>query len=122
MILFLSDSFLRRLQLVWKSNLNAFLVGQRNLFFFVPDSLFEVESISPESINQFLKERQIPADWQLLGFLSSQTTPQLPGYARVETSGQSDPTKWKAVIALLVDSGLQDRTLEIRQSKTAVAR
>ena len=122
MILFLSESFLRRLQLVWKSNLNAFLIGQRNLFFFVPDSLFEVEHISAESIDHFLKEIRIPSDWQMLGFLSPQSTPQLPGYARIETRGQSDPAQWKAVIALLVESELQDRPLEIRQSKPGVAR
>jgi hypothetical protein len=92
------------------------------LFFFVPDSLFEVESISAESIDQFLKDKRIPADWQLLGFLSPDATPQFLGYARVQTGGQSDPTQWKAVIALLEESELKDRPLEIRQSSAAVAR
>jgi len=122
MILFLSESFLRRLQLVWKSNLTAFLVGQRNLFFFVPDSLFEVENISAESIDQFLKDKRIPADWQLLGFLSPDATSQFPGYARVLTSGQSDPAQWRAVIALSEESELKDRALEIRLGKAAAAR
>jgi hypothetical protein len=122
MILFLSESFLRRLQLVWKPDLNAFLIGHRNLFFFAPDSIFEIDRISPESIDQFLKETRIPSDWQLLGFLSPQTTPQLAGYARIETRGQFDPAHWKAVIALLTESELQDKPLEIRQSKTAAIR
>ena len=121
MILFLSESFLRRLQLIWKPDLTAFLIGQRNLFFFVPDSLFEVQNISAESIDQFLKAKRVPADWQLLGFLSATDIPQLPGYARIVTSGQSDPAQWRAVLAILEESGLQDRSLEIRQDKSALA-
>lgn len=117
MILFLSESFLRRLQLIWKPTLTAFLIGHRNLFFFAPDSVIEVAQISPSTIDVFLKERKIPGDWQLLGFLTPDVSPQLPGYARVETGGESDTARWKASVALLVESDLHDTALEIRKSK-----
>jgi hypothetical protein len=117
MILFLSESFLRRLQLIWKSSLAAFLIGHRNLYFFAPDSLIEVAEISPSTIDAFLKEKRIPNDWQLLGFVAPQSSLQLAGYVRVETGGKSDAAQWKATIALLVESELRDMALEIRQSK-----
>jgi hypothetical protein len=119
MIFFVSESFLRRLQLLWKPALSAFLIGQRNLFFFVPDSLIEVESISPKTIDEFLAQKNFSEDWQLLGFLTAHALPQFPGYARVETNGQRNPAQWKAVITLLDEGELRDRLLEIRQTQSA---
>jgi hypothetical protein len=116
MILFLSESFLRQFQLQWKPTLTAFLIGHRNLFFFAPDSMIEVAEITPASIDMFLKEKHLPPDWQLLGFLAPELAPQLPGYARVRTAGNPQPPNWEAVVALLTESGLQDRSLEIRSA------
>jgi hypothetical protein len=117
MILFLSASFLRNLHLVWKPDLKAFLIGDRNLFFLTPDSLMEVPEISPEAIDGFLKSNRITGSWQLLGYLAPNESPEMIGYAGVKTSGVEDPKDWTANMYLYTDSGIQPAAMQIRTSQ-----
>jgi hypothetical protein len=113
MVLFLSAPFLRRLRLIWKPGLTAFLVGDRNLFFFTPDSLVEVESINPQTIEEFY-QRQAGDSWQLLGFISPSDISWQPGFAELNTGGSPDPAGWAAWVHLLAPDGPERRKLEIR--------
>ena len=116
MILFLSSAFLRRFRMQWKPGLKAFLVGDRNLFFFYPDLLLETSEINPESIESFLgahgKERI-----QLLGFVTPEKITPLPGYIELDTHNVFDPQKWDAQVHLLQEQGLESRKLEIKASQ-----
>ncbi len=118
MVLFLSSSFLRRIKLIWKPDLKAFLIGQRNLFFFAPDIALETEDLSPEAIDRLLAEGQFEENWELLGFLAPDGLPSLPGYAIVDTGSFPETEDWKAGVYLSTDQGLELRTLEIKQTKT----
>ncbi len=100
MILFLSSSFQTRLALAWKPELTAFLVGDRNHYFFVPDSLVEVQSVSPETIDSFLGARDLNGQSQLLGFLSPDELAPLPGYLFVRSARLADPGRWNAQVYL----------------------
>ncbi len=117
MVLFLSSSFLRRVKLIWKPELKAFLIGHRNLFFFAPDAALETEEINPETIDRLLRERQFERNWELLGFLAPDNLPSVPGYALVQTGQLPEVEQWKANLYLSSDSGLEQRTLEIRQTR-----
>jgi len=117
MILFLSASFLRNLHLVWKPDLKAFLIGDRNLFFLTPDSLLEVPAISPEAIDALLKSNRIAGNWQLLGYLAPGETPEMIGYAQVRTGGVEDTNKWTAKLCLYTDSGIQPADMQIRTTQ-----
>jgi hypothetical protein len=115
MILFLSTSFLRRLRIQWKPSLKGFLIGDRNLFFFYPDLFLEVPEITPATINSFL-EQHGKESWQLLGFLSPEELPALPGYSELNTGDRYDPIHWKARIHLIGEQGIEQRKLEVRLS------
>jgi len=117
MVLFLSSSFLRRIKLIWKPDLKAFLIGQRNLFFFTPDIALETEDLSPETIDRLLAERQFEENWELLGFLAPDSLPSVPGYALVKTGSLPETKDWNASVYLSTDSGLELRSLEIKQTK-----
>ena len=118
MVLFLSSSFLHRIKLIWKPDLSAFLIGQRNLFFFAPDIALETEDLSPDAIDRLLDKRQFQENWELLGFLSPDSVPSVPGYAVVRTGSFQEPENWKASVYLSTEAGLELRTLEIQQTKT----
>ncbi len=118
MVLFLSSSFLRRIRLIWKPDLKAFLIGQRNLFFFAPDIALETEDLSPEAIDRLLVEQQFEENWELLGFLSPDHLPSIPGYANVSTGSLPETGDWKANVYLSTENGLEQRILEIKQTKT----
>jgi len=134
MVLFFSTSFLRRLRMLWRADLTAFLIGDRNLFFFTPDSLMEVETIDPRSIDAFYREKSL-GNWQLLGFLSPSQIfwqssasalgglpapspagwkPALLGYAEVNTNRAWEPARWNAYVHLLGAEGPERRKLELR--------
>src|SRR5262245_22803349 len=115
MILFLSSSFLRRVRLEWKPSLTAFLVGDRNLYFFYPDSLIEVAEVNPTTIDLFLAQHGNES-MQLLGFLTPTELPLLPGYAQLITGDDPDPDRWKALLNFLSDSGEEKRILELTRS------
>jgi hypothetical protein len=115
MILFLSTSFLRRVRLQWKSSLTAFLVGDRNLYFFYPDALVEVPEISPATVDSFLA-RHANESLQLLGFLTPNELSLLPGYAQLITGDISDPAAWKAILLWPGEHGEERRPLEIKTS------
>src|SRR5215510_1491020 len=100
MVLFLSASFLQRLKFNWKPELKAFLIGERNLNFFTPDSIIEVSEISSNSINSFLQKAEMENHWELLGFLSQNEKFSLPGYIEVITSGSANPQNWRAQILI----------------------
>ena len=117
MILFLSASFLRNLNLIWKPDLKAFLIGDRNLFFLTPDSLVEVSEISPETIDTFLKSNRMTGNWQLLGYLAPDETPEIIGYAQVKTAGVKEPTQWTATLSLYGEAGIQPADMQIRISQ-----
>src|SRR4029453_9297293 len=114
MVLFLSVSFLQRLKFNWKPELKAFLIGQRNLNFFTPDSIIEVQEISSGTINAFLQKTEMENHWQLLGFLSRSEVPSLPGYIEIVTSGSSNPKDWRAQILTPSASGGNSSPVEIR--------
>ncbi|HSP06847.1 MAG TPA: hypothetical protein VLR94_06690 [Acidobacteriota bacterium] len=116
MILFLTKSFQLRLRLAWKPDLRAFLVGDRNLFFYVPEVIIETPDISPASIDAFLKRGALGGSWQLLGLMSPEEQPPLPGYAQVCTSGRGEPLQWDAKVHLLSGETTEARMLEIRLS------
>jgi len=113
MVLFLSVLFLRRLQLAWKPSLKAFLIGDRNLFFFTPDSLVEADAITPQSIDAFY-QKSIPDQWQLLGYLTPEELPLQPGFAEIVTGGKPDPHEWIANVHLIGPEGPERRNLEIK--------
>jgi hypothetical protein len=115
MIVCLSSSFLRRIRLQWKPDLRGFIIGDRNLHFFYPDSLVEVPEITPESVDEFLAQHKDEAT-QLLGFIASSELPLIPGYAELHHGGQKDPSRWKASLNWLGDHGEERRELEIKIS------
>ena len=117
MILFLSQSFLLRLRLAWKPDLQAFLVGDRNLYFFVPEVIIETPDLSPSSVDALLA-RIAPAEkWNLLGMMSPGDQPEFFGYAQVRTNGIADPLQWDAGVAWAGESGTERRKLEVRISE-----
>lgn len=116
MILFLSKSFQLRLKLAWKPQLTAFLVGDRNLFFYIPEVIIETPEISASAIDEFLKRGALSGKWQLLGLLSSKEQEVFPGYAQVRTSGRPDPLSWDAKVHLWSEKGMEARSLEIKVS------
>jgi hypothetical protein len=114
MILFLTSAFQLRLRLSWKPELKGFLIGERNLFFFAPETLVEASSIDPASIDEFLSRKSIGGRWELLGFLASSEVGTFPGYAHVNTSGSNNPKDWKASVYLIGKSGVEAVPLEIK--------
>jgi hypothetical protein len=117
MVLFLSHSFLRRLQLVWKPSLQGFLIGERNLFFFIPDTFLEAPEISPSTVDGFLNEVSLRTHWQLLGFLAPAQLSSVPGYLQVNTNGVWDAAKWVAHVSLLEAEGARLSPVEIRKGR-----
>ena len=115
MILCLSSSFLRRIRLQWKPDLCAFLIGDRNMHFFYPDSIVEVSEITPATVDAFL-EKNKDESMQLLGFLVASELPFIPGYVELHHGSHSDPSTWHAVLNWLSDSGEERRVLEIKIS------
>jgi hypothetical protein len=114
MILSLTAAFQLRLRLGWKSDLKGFLIGERNLFFFTPETLVEASHIDAASIDAFLSNNSIGGRWELLGFLTPEELPAFPGYAQVSTNRQSDPKKWKAKIYLMGEKDPELFPLEVR--------
>ena len=114
MILCLSSSFLRRIRLQWKPDLRAFLIGDRNMHFFYPDSLVEISEITPDSVEAFLAQHK-DETMQLLGFLAPSQLPSIPGYVELHHGGQNDPSKWSANLNWLEDRG-ERRQLKIKIS------
>jgi hypothetical protein len=94
--------------------MKAFLIGERNLNFFTPDSIFEVSEISPATINRFLQEKPLENRWQLLGFLSSAEPISLPGYVAVTTGSSSDPKDWHAEIQIPGEKSIDRMVVEIK--------
>src|SRR5438067_1100816 len=119
MILFLSHSFLRRLSLSWRSDLRALLIGHRNLFFFVPDSLKEVREFSPEVIDEFLQSHPPSNGWELLGAISPEI-PNLPGMMSVVTAGNSEPQQWRVTVSIWDGDRWNEKPLEIHFEQPAV--
>jgi hypothetical protein len=115
MILFLSSSFLCRVRLQWKPSLTAFLVGDRNLYFFYPDALIEVAEVTPASVDSFLTQHGNES-LQLLGFLIPNELSNLPGYAQIVTGDVYDPDAWIALLHWPGEQGEERRTLEIKRS------
>ncbi|PWT92239.1 MAG: hypothetical protein C5B54_03890 [Acidobacteria bacterium] len=113
MILFLSESFLKGLNLSWKSELRAFLIGSRNLFFFSPESVIETQHITPEAIDSFLKKTN-EAGLQLIGFLTPEEGPSLTGYISLQTNNSNEPKGWQAHVAIHNGTQLEKVPLEIR--------
>ncbi|HJZ10884.1 MAG TPA: hypothetical protein VJ521_01955 [Acidobacteriota bacterium] len=119
MILFLSQSFLHRLRLVWKPLLKGFLIGNRNLFFFTPDSFVEAEEISAASIDAFLNDTPLPGHWQLLGFLAPTEVPSIPGYLHVYTGGAWNQVEWAAHMSIFEAAGTTLMKVEIRSGQAS---
>jgi hypothetical protein len=115
MILCLSPSFLRRIRLQWKPDLCAFIVGDRNMHFFYPDSIVEVPEITTAAVDVFLAQTQNES-MQLLGFLVASELPLIPGYVELRHGSQQDSAKWKAFLNWLGDGGEERRNLEIKIS------
>ena len=113
MILFLSTAFLRRLRMQWKPDLKGFLIGDRNLFFFYPDLFLPSEEITPATIESFLKNHG-KENTHLLGFISPQELPFLPGYVELITHHEEDPGKWIARLHQLGDQQNEYRTVELK--------
>jgi hypothetical protein len=90
-------------------------VGDRNLFFYIPEVIVEAPEISPEAVDAFLKRGAIRENWQLIGFLSPDPVPPMLGYARVQTRRNPDPLQWEAGVHLLSDAP-EYRKLEIKMS------
>ena len=118
MILSLTSAFQLRLRLGWKPDLKGFLIGERNLFFFTPETLVEIPSIDITSIDAFLSSKSIGGCWELLGFLAPEDLPAFPGYAQVNTNREADPRKWKARIYLMGEKDPELVTLEVRIAGT----
>lgn len=116
MILFLSKSFQLRLRLAWKPELKAFLVGDRNLFFYVPEVIIETPEISANTIDDFLKRGALGGQWQLVGLLSAGEQDVHPGFAQIRTSGNREPKDWEAKVHLWSDHGTETRVLQIKIS------
>jgi hypothetical protein len=114
MILSLTAAFQLRLRLGWKPDLKGFLIGERNLFFFTPETLVEAPHIDVASIDSFLAGNSIGGRWELLGFLTPEELPAFPGYAQVSTNREYDPAKWKAKIYLMGEKDPETFLLEIR--------
>ena len=119
MILFLSSAFLRRLRIQWKPELKGFLLGDRNLFFFYPDSLLETSDFSQSTVDSFLRNNA-EENIQLLGFLTPVELDFHPQYAEVITGNTRDPHQWKGRVHLLGEQGPEYRTLEIAMSEGRV--
>jgi hypothetical protein len=119
MILSLTTAFQLRLRLSWKPDLNGFLIGERNLFFFTPETLVETTHIDIGSINSFLSSNSIGGRWELLGFLTPEDLPAFPGYAQVSTYRESDPARWKAKIYLMSEKDPELFPLEVRIAGSA---
>jgi hypothetical protein len=118
MILSLTAAFQLRLRLGWKPDLKGFLIGERNLFFFTPETLVEAPQIDVASIDSFLSSNSIGGRWELLGFLTPEELPAFPGYAQVSTNRAADPAKWKARIYLMAENDPELFPLEIRIAGT----
>lgn len=119
MILYLSSAFLIRLRMMWKPDLSGFLLGDRNFYFFAPDSFIEVPEISQEQIDGFLREKMAdPQEWELLGFISHRETPPIPGYVQVWTGASKDPEQWEAILYFLEDSRPVAKKLQIKLPST----
>jgi hypothetical protein len=114
MILLFTQAFQLRLRLGWKADLTGFLIGERNHYFFTPETLVEVPEINLESIDKFLSRGSIGAPWQLLGFLAPNEIDAIPGYAQVKTSGDPNPAKWSAKVYLLQDSRFEPSVLQVK--------
>jgi hypothetical protein len=114
MILSLTAAFQLRLRLGWKPDLKGFLIGERNLFFFTPETLVEAAQINVASIDSFLSSNSIGGRWELLGFLTPEELPAFPGYAQVSTNREADPAKWKAKIYLMGEQEPELFPLEVR--------
>jgi hypothetical protein len=114
MILFLTSAFQLRLRLGWKPELKGFLIGERNLYFFTPETLVEAPAIDLQSIDSFLARKSIGGRWELLGFLAPVELPAFPGYAQVNTFGSENPEEWKASVYLLGEKGPEAIPLELR--------
>jgi hypothetical protein len=112
MVLFLSQSFLTRFYLHWSPHSCGYLIGHRNFHFYYPDSFVPAKEISPEEINRFLQDAKT-GHWYVLGFLSEDTLPPLPGYVLVHTSGESNPTQWDAQLAFIDAEQIVLQPLEI---------
>ena len=91
MILFLTSAFQLRLRLGWKPDLKGFLIGERNLFFFTPETLVEVSTIDMQSIDSFLSRKSIGGRWELLGFLAPGEVSAFPGFAQINTVRKRQP-------------------------------
>jgi hypothetical protein len=117
MVLFLSDSFLKRLQFIWKPDLKAFLIGQRNLNFFTPDSVFEVSEITAATIDDFLKKQELADRWELLGFLTKDSQSFFPGYVEILTTGSKNPEQWSARIQVPDEKGMTEKSVAIKFSQ-----
>jgi hypothetical protein len=113
MILFLSSAFLRRLRMQWKPDLNGFLIGDRNLFFFYPDLVLESSEITPATIDLFLEAHRKEST-QLLGFITPAEIQFLPGYVELITHQEQDPRNWDARVHLLAEEGTEFRKLELK--------
>jgi hypothetical protein len=114
MILSLTTAFQLRLRMSWKPDLKGFLIGERNLFFFTPETLVEASNIDVASIDSFLSNNSIGGRWELLGFLTPEELPAFPGYAQVSTNRESDPKNWKAKIYLMGEKDPELFPLEVR--------
>lgn len=115
MILCLSSSFLRRIRLQWKPDLCAFIIGDRNMHFFYPDSIVEVHEITPAAVDAFLEQNK-DESMQLLGFLVASELPLIPGYIELHHGSHNDTAKWQAILNWLGDGGEERRKLEIKIS------
>ena len=115
MILFLSSAFLRRIRVQWKPGLKGFLIGDRNLFFFYPDTLIEADDFGPASIDAFLKANSSEG-WQLLGFLTPAEIAFSPNFAELHTGNEKDPHQWHGRVHLLGEQGPEYRKLQILMS------
>jgi len=115
MILCLSSSFLRRVRIQWNPDLCGFLIGDRNLHFFYPDSVIEVPEISAASIDAFLAEHNREG-LQLLGFIAPAEVSLIPGYVELQHGGEKQPEKWNAVLNSVGDHGEERLRLEIKIS------
>src|SRR5262249_50794261 len=116
-ILFLSKSFQLRLRLAWKPELKAFLIGDRNLHFFVPEVIVETPEITLDAIDEFLKRGALGGQWQLLGLLSANRQEPQPGYAQIVTWGKADPREWEAEVLLWSEDGTESHSLHIKLSE-----
>jgi hypothetical protein len=118
MVLYLSSEFLSRLRLIWKTNLKAFLIGDRNLYFFTPDNLAETNVVNAGEIDVFLAQRMKGQPWELLGFLAPAEQEPLAGYVQVCTKNHPDPAQWEAKLYLQEETGPAPRSVQIQIAKS----